>query len=366
MSPTPNYMYIKLQNNLCASPITNILLPHYKNSQQFTQVDRACIQDEWQEKQSLNGTNAFSDDTYRIVFSDIQKTFHWIQVPQDYGNPEILIIVSSNSDNFARRNVIRKTWMNSEKNKIIGEKQQMKVMFLVGVDAKNEAKNSVILREAEVFGDMIVVDLEDTYVNLTWKSISLLLYGHTKTPPSVKLIGKIDEDVIFYPDQLSNFIKDGTINMTSSSIYGEKWEAGVPVHHKDERSKWYIPKTSYKCRVFPSYLSGPFYLVTRKAAERITVSTKHRKFISVEDVFISGLLAGDVGVEKKSLPYLYMVDEATSDREKFEILAWHTLKNDKQFVESWENMRLTRCAGCQRTTRYFRGSRSQVAEEINQ
>ncbi|CAO4371737.1 unnamed protein product [Caenorhabditis nigoni] len=97
--------------------------------------------------------------------------------------------------------------------------------------------------------------------------------------------------------------------MSISAIYGEKWNAGVEVSNKDETSKWFIPKSSFKCQLLPSYLSGPFYLTTRKAAERIVKSTKRRKFISVEDVFITGLLAGDVGVEKNELPFLYMYDE---------------------------------------------------------
>ncbi|CAO4371743.1 unnamed protein product [Caenorhabditis nigoni] len=275
----------------------------------FSEADRACIQDEWQENKSLNVSSEINNDTYRIVFSDVQKEFKWIVLPEEIpGNPEILMIVSSNPDNFARRNVIRKSWMNSEKNKIVAEKR-MKILFLVGIDSKNEKENTVVLKEAEVFGDMIVVDLEDNYQNLPYKSLTIMLYGQSKAPESVKLIGKIDEDVIFYPDQLTPLINDGTINMSISAIYGEKWNAGVEVSNKDETSKWFIPKSSFKCQLLPSYLSGPFYLTTRKAAERIVKSTKHRKFISVEDVFITGLLAGDVGVEKNELPFLYMYDE---------------------------------------------------------
>uniref|UniRef100_A0A1I7U3J0 Hexosyltransferase n=1 Tax=Caenorhabditis tropicalis TaxID=1561998 RepID=A0A1I7U3J0_9PELO len=303
----------------------------YKNNQKFTQIDRACIQDEWQENQSLDNTSDFSD-TYRISFSDIQKSFKWIHTPKLTESPEILMIISSNCDNFARRNVLRKTWISSEKNQIIGD-GRMKVLFLVGVASKNEKLNTVVLEEARVFGDMIVVDLEDIYVNLPFKSITLLLYGVSKTPSSVKMIGKIDEDVIFFPDQLVPIINKGTINMSTFSIYGEKWEAGVDVNHREDAGKWYVSKNSFKCMVYPSYLSGPFYLVTRKAAERVISATKHRKYIS------------------------------TNDWEKFEITAWHTKKNNDQYVESWERMRTSRCKGCSRIPKNFRGSRSQYGEK---
>lgn len=341
-------------------------LLYYKNTQNFTQVDRACIQDEWNENSNLSETSEIDSTNYRISFSDVQRKFKWIHLPEEdtLGSPEILMLVSSNRDNFARRNILRKTWMSPEKNKIVGEKR-MKALFLIGIDTSDENKNTVVLKEAEVFGDMIVVDLEDTYANLPYKSLTALLYGSAKAPASIKLIGKIDEDVIFYPDQLTPLINEGTINLTTASVYGEKWDAGVAADHTNEDSKWYIPSNAYKCRVFPSYLSGPFYLTTRKAAERILKSTKHRKFITVEDVFITGLLAGDVGVEKRQLPFLYMIDEKTKDHEKYEILAWHNFKSNEHFLDSWENLRLQRCRAC-RKSRHFRGSRSQLAEEMDQ
>ncbi|PIC40283.1 hypothetical protein B9Z55_011680 [Caenorhabditis nigoni] len=355
----------------------------------FSEADRACIQDEWQENKSLNVSSEIDSETYQIVFSDVQKEFKWIVLPEETSEkPEILMVVLSNRNNFARRNVIRKSWMNSEKNKIVAEKR-MKILFLVGINPENEKENTVVLKEAEVFGDIIVIDLEDIYRNLLYKSLTILLYGQSKAPESVKLIGKIDEDVIFYPDQLTPLINNGTINMSISAIYGNKRNAGVKVVNKDKASKWklcqivekllklqftlkkcrktlinpfknslqkFIPKSSFKCPLYPTYLFGPFYLTTRKAAGQILKSTKHRKFITVEDALISGLLAGDVGVEKKQLPFIYQIDVLTVDTE---ILAWENFKNNEEFLESWEKLRLSQCKAC-------RGSRNQLEEERNQ
>lgn len=78
------------------------------------------------------------------------------------------MIVSSNCDNFARRNILRKTWMNPENSQIIGD-GRMKALFLVGINGADEKLNAVVLEEAKVFGDMIVIDLEDNYLNLSYK-----------------------------------------------------------------------------------------------------------------------------------------------------------------------------------------------------
>ncbi|CBI63238.1 Hexosyltransferase [Caenorhabditis elegans] len=318
----------------------------YKNTQQFTQIDRECIQDEWQENNNL-GNTIDDGSNFRIAFTDIQQNYTWLHLPNFLENSEILMIVSSNCDNFARRNILRKTWMNPENSQIIGD-GRMKALFLVGINGADEKLNAVVLEEAKVFGDMIVIDLEDNYLNLSYKTISLLLYSISKTK-SPNLIGKIDEDVLFYPDQLTPLINDKTINTSTFSIYGEKYEAGVAVNHGEDNAKWQISKNSFKCSVYPSYLSGPTYFLTRKAAKRIVEATKHRKFISVEDVFITGLLAGDVGIKKNQLPFMYMIEEATNDRESYEILAWHTKKRDQQYIEAFESLKLNRCKSCRKS-----------------
>lgn len=281
------------------------------------------------------------------------------------------MMIVSNVDDFARRNVLRSTWMNAENTQIVAE-GRMKALFLVG--RGTEKVDKVVMEEAKLYGDMVVADFEDSYVGLPYKvrtlpeltlhiryfqSLSMLLYAVSKSS-STQLIGKIDQDVLFFPDQLDAFLKNGLINTSSSTVYGQLYEAGVVVNRGEEGEKWQIPESSYKCSVYPSYLSGPFYLLTKKAAERILTGTKHRKFLSVEDVLITGLLAGDVGVKRVQLPHIYSTASSvswnlmilrtiffqTSDKQKTELLAWHTNKTNQQFMESFKKFRKTRCKPC--------------------
>ncbi|CAI2348852.1 unnamed protein product [Caenorhabditis sp. 36 PRJEB53466] len=324
--------------------IASLVLLFYRSSLTFSQEDKACIQDEWHENSSVESTLDFGS-TYRISFADVQNNYTWLYVPKirTEEKTEILMIVISNCDNFARRNVLRKTWMSSGNSKIVAG-GTMKALFLVGSIKGNERLNEVVMDEARLFGDVIVADTEDDYVGLPFKTITALLFALRF--PSVQLIGKIDEDVLFFPDQLTTLFHDGTINTNTSMLYGYAYEAGVTVNHGEDGGKWSVPMSSFKCTVYPSYLGGPLYFATKKAAERIVKATKHRKFISVEDVFITGLLAGDVGVHKKHLPCIYNVAAATNDRETSEILGWHTNKNNEKYTEAFKTMRYTRCSAC--------------------
>uniref|UniRef100_A0A1I7TP76 Hexosyltransferase n=1 Tax=Caenorhabditis tropicalis TaxID=1561998 RepID=A0A1I7TP76_9PELO len=262
---------------------------------------------------------------------DVQKNVEWIHLPQieTNENSEILMIVLSRTDNFGRRNVLRKTWMNKNNSKMIGD-GRMKALFLVGIVPGDEKLKYMMMEEAKLYKDLIIVDLNDQYTTLTYKTITLLLFGINKAA-QFQLIGKIDEDVMFFPDEIIPLMDRKLIETESPSIYGEIVpEGGIVNHEKNER--WYVPESSFKCKKYPSYLSGPFYLLTKYAATQILSATKHRNFISVEDVFITGILADDVGVIKKNLPGLFMLPETNVDEEGKNVLAWHTSKNNDDFL----------------------------------
>lgn len=79
------------------------------------------------------------------------------------------MIVASRTDSFARRNVLRKTWMNPENSEIIKD-GRMKALFLVGMtDGDDSRMRKVVMEEARIYGDMVVVDLKDTYEELPFK-----------------------------------------------------------------------------------------------------------------------------------------------------------------------------------------------------
>ncbi|KAF1771049.1 hypothetical protein GCK72_002874 [Caenorhabditis remanei] len=185
---------------------------------------------------------------------------------------------------------------------------------LVGIVEKDENVKKLLLEEANLYGYLIIVDLIDNYVELTYKTIASLLHATSKAP-KFQLIGKIDED---FPNKLINLLNDDVIDTNTSTLYGEIVKEGGEVNH-DKSRRWHVTEKAYKCKKYPECLSGPFYLATRKAA--------------IEDVFITGLLADAVGVARKSLPMLHMLPEDKTAEEKTDILVWHTFKHYDQYME---------------------------------
>uniref|UniRef100_A0A1I7UER6 Hexosyltransferase n=2 Tax=Caenorhabditis tropicalis TaxID=1561998 RepID=A0A1I7UER6_9PELO len=287
----------------------------------------AWITEIWMDYGFINSTLDFGAN-YRILFYDTQRYLKWVHLPTPSTNPEVLLMVSSRCDNFSKRNILRKTWMKTGNSRI-------KSLFLVGLGSHIDSKTrEIVLKEAELYGDMVVTDLEDTYTGLPFKSLSLLLYAISKES-SAKLLAKIDEDVILFPNRLLSLIDNGEIKTNGLWIHGDLIEAGAIVDTQPQVLK----SSTFGCAKYPEYLSGPFYMATREAAMEILKGTKHRKQMISEDTLITGILAEDAGIHRVQLPYLFLWPD-TNFKDSDKILAWHSpLENDK-YVEFYEKFRV--------------------------
>ncbi|EFO99904.1 hypothetical protein CRE_18730 [Caenorhabditis remanei] len=310
----------------------------------FSDDDRECIRNEWQKSSLIDGSQDFGAD-FRISFADTHHLFKWIHLPVlPVPGPEILMIVTSRPDNLSRRNILRNSWKDMNK--------RMKYLFFIGLGGEiGQKTNEIVKKEAELYGDIVITDMDDNYLGLSYKvgyyshilllegqnsesnfqTLSLLLFSFSKSPSS-QLIGKIDEDVMFFPDQLIELIDNGFIDMKGSNMYGYIVEAGAPV--QSECAVLKAPRTSYSCTKYPEYLAGPFYLVTNVAAQNVLKASKHRRFLISEDVLVTGLLASDVGVRRTQLPNLHMFPDVAHGP----VLAWHTKLDGSKYLEKYEQI----------------------------
>ncbi|CAB05465.4 Hexosyltransferase [Caenorhabditis elegans] len=219
----------------------------------------------------------------------------------------------------------------SKANSEIVANGRMKPLFLVGLTPGEYKMKKMVMQEAKLYGDIIVVDMNDNYEELTYKSLAILLYGVSKAP-RYQMIGKIDEDVMFFPDKLTELYDQGFIDATPLRIYGLKMQSGANIF-RDKTHRWYVPESSYSCSKFPEYVSGMLYMVTWEAAQQIIKSTKYRDFIQVEDVFLTGILAEDLGISVKNLPEFYKYPSDIEESNPGDVIAWHTDKDDIPYLK---------------------------------
>ena len=98
---------------------------------------------------------------------------------------DLLVFVTTAPDNFASRQVIRKTWAN----KLKKSSKNIKVYFAIGKPKEIETHVQII-QESGTFEDILYEDFEDTYLNLTLKT-SFMLKWSIKNCPQTKFIFKV-------------------------------------------------------------------------------------------------------------------------------------------------------------------------------
>ncbi|GIY37661.1 lactosylceramide 1,3-N-acetyl-beta-D-glucosaminyltransferase, partial [Caerostris extrusa] len=105
-------------------------------------------------------------------------------------DPEIklLVLVPSAIDHFTERRTIRRTW-GSVSNQPHGP---MRLGFVLGTTS-NSTEEDLIMNESEIFGDIIQADFQDTYRNLTTKSV-LMLKWVSKHCAHAQYFLKADDD----------------------------------------------------------------------------------------------------------------------------------------------------------------------------
>jgi len=200
-------------------------------------------------------------------------------------NLQLVIIVTSAPGNIEARNAIRNTWG------YFNSTEPVKLVFIVGSSIPKNEK--MLEEEYSMHGDIIHGNFIDSYYNLTLKTISMLEWVKVNCK-NVKFILKADDDTFVNVNKLMENIKP-RINETKT-IYGRIGRSWTPF--RDPKSKYYISYDEFADYVFPDITSGPAYLMTSDCADLIYNEALDQKYLKLEDVFITGIIASRLNIRR--------------------------------------------------------------------
>jgi len=138
---------------------------------------------------------------------------------------DLLIGIFSTANNFKRRMVIRRTWMQYD----AVRQGAVAVRFFVGLMVNEELWN-----EARTYGDIQVLPFVDYYSLITWKTLAICIYGTSAV--FAKYVMKTDDDAFVRVDEIRSTIKQ--LNVSNGLLYGRIDSDSSP--HRNPESKWYI------------------------------------------------------------------------------------------------------------------------------
>ncbi|GMT07667.1 hypothetical protein PENTCL1PPCAC_29841 [Pristionchus entomophagus] len=175
---------------------------------------------------------------------------------------QLLVLVLSYPGNKAARDSIRKLWGSPEISRGIRE-GKVKIYFLNGQKTKSQMRQEIAKHD-----DIIIIDVDDSYQNLVYKSFSVLHIAAHICPSLFTL--KVDEDTVFHIYRFLERIYSHFFH-ENADIYCYVWEKS-PVE-RSVSSQWYVSRDQFEFEKYPNFCSGPAYAITRRAAKQILDKT---------------------------------------------------------------------------------------------
>ncbi|XP_057791948.1 hydroxyproline O-galactosyltransferase GALT6-like [Salvia miltiorrhiza] len=197
----------------------------------------------------------------------------WKAPPLPDGPVELFIGILSAGNHFAERMAVRKSWMQHE----LIKSSHVVARFFVALHKRREV-NEVVKKEAEFFGDIVIVPYMDTYDLVVLKTIAICEYGVRTV--SASRIMKGDDDTFVRVDAIIN---EARAVREDRSLY----IGNINYFHEPLRSgKWAVTHEEWPEEVYPPYANGPGYIISSDIASSILSDfEKHElRLFKMEDV----------------------------------------------------------------------------------
>lgn len=192
------------------------------------------------------------------------------------GPIELFIGVLSTSNHFAERMAVRSTWFQMEPIK----SAEVVARFFVAMHRDRDI-NMQMKKEAEYYGDMVILPFIDEYQLVVLKTIAICEYGVRNV--STKYIMKVDDDTFVRVDAVLKELK--MVGQAENLYLGN-----MNMFHRPLRTgKWAVTFEEWPDEEYPTYANGPAYIISRKIASFIVSQNRKRalELFKMEDVSLA-------------------------------------------------------------------------------
>jgi hypothetical protein len=213
-------------------------------------------------------------------------------------NLTLLTFVLTRRDNFIQRETIRTTWANKTLF------SQMRVIFLIG-SSNDTQLDKKIENESKLNGDIVQESFQDTYLNLTLKTIQGIKWVSNYCS-NAKYVLKVDDDVFVNSFSLLNYLDNLKLKTKNNLLCRLRKRSPIV---RDLNSKFYISYNITKKKFYSQYCDGPAYIFQGNLASALYKASLHIKYFKLEDVYF-GLLATNLNLNFIDLNARYSFDNS--------------------------------------------------------
>ncbi|KAH0469251.1 hypothetical protein IEQ34_002483 [Dendrobium chrysotoxum] len=197
----------------------------------------------------------------------------WKSGPLPQQPVELFIGILSATNHFAERMAVRKTWMQYSAIKL----SKVVARFFVALSPRKEV-NVVLKREAEYFGDIVILPFMDRYELVVLKTVAICEFGVQNL--TAAYIMKCDDDT---------FIRLDVVLREMNNAAGKKplYMGNLNLLHRPLRNgKWAVTYEEWPEDIYPPYANGPGYVISSDIARFIIAKHANQtlRMFKMEDV----------------------------------------------------------------------------------
>ncbi|XP_013604921.1 PREDICTED: probable beta-1,3-galactosyltransferase 17 [Brassica oleracea var. oleracea] len=186
---------------------------------------------------------------------------------------ELFIGILSAGNHFAERMAVRKSWM---QHKLV-RSSKVVARFFVALHARKEV-NVDLKKEADYFGDIVIVPYMDHYDLVVLKTVAICEYGVSTV--AAKYIMKCDDDT---------FVRVDAVIQEAEKVKGRDnlYIGNINFYHKPLRTgKWAVTYEEWPEEYYPPYANGPGYILSYDIAKFIVDDFEQQRLrlFKMEDV----------------------------------------------------------------------------------
>ncbi|GJN35503.1 hypothetical protein PR202_gb24286 [Eleusine coracana subsp. coracana] len=186
---------------------------------------------------------------------------------------KLFIGILSATNHFAERMAIRKTWMQFPAIQL----GNVVARFFVALSHRKEI-NAALKKEAEYFGDIVILPFIDRYELVVLKTVAICQYGVQNV--TAEYIMKCDDDTFVRLDvvlqQVTSYDKNLPLYLGNLNL----------LHRPLRRGKWAVTYEEWPEAVYPPYANGPGYVISIDIAKDIASrhANQSLRLFKMEDV----------------------------------------------------------------------------------
>ncbi|XP_068234003.1 beta-1,3-galactosyltransferase 5-like [Palaemon carinicauda] len=226
------------------------------------------------------------------------------------GDLQTVNIIPVRASDRPERDSVRRTWGKKD----VVESTKLKPLFLTGASKSSEEQQN-LEKESQTFHDIIQIDIVDTYLNLTLKTLTAFHWKQARCQ-HVPWLLKSDADVFMNPWAVSRTLRHARKDFVCKVLRHR--HVCRSVNKKCRDGRWVMSRETYPHDRYPPYCNGPAYAVNQNAVQKISVTASSRRtHFLMEDIYFTGILPQGLNLhyyDVGTLMCLYHLDSPPYDR----------------------------------------------------